>query len=223
MALHWVIAFLLPAAVVVLVELVKVVAHVVRLVAEEQVVHHLLQVERELLVARMVVVVAEQALLLADLVVALLTMLAQAVTALITLVVAAAAAAATLAVVAVVAALSQADLVRQEAQVVTVVQPLAEPVVLEHLQVTPIILAQAAVAVAAHRMLEASAQAVSPMQAKLVMVKSSLPCQKQPLLMLERRQEQSQSVALLKRPTYKQPLLILPLRLVKLWHLAHRL
>jgi hypothetical protein len=191
-----VIAFLLLVAVVVLVVLVKVVAHVVQQVAEVLEVHHLLQVEQELLVARMVLVVAEQALRLADLVAGLITMLAEIMTALITLVVAVAVAAATLAAAAVVVALYQANLIRQVVQVVLVAQPLEEPVVLEHLQVTPIILVQVAVAVAAHRMSEVSAQAVLPMQIKPAMVKLSSLRLKLPPSMPEHKQEQSQSVAL---------------------------
>jgi hypothetical protein len=110
--------------------------------------------------------------------------------------VAVAVAVATLAAAVGVVALSQANLIRQVAQVVPVTQPLAEPVVLEHLQETPIILAQVAVAVAAHRMSEASAQAVLPMQIKPAMVKLSSLRLKLPPSMPEHKQAQSQSVAL---------------------------
>jgi hypothetical protein len=101
----------------------------------------------------MALAVAEQALRLADLVAALITMLAEIMTALITLAVAVAVAVATLAAAVGVVALSQANLIRQVAQVVPVTQPLAEPVVLEHLQVTPIILAQAVAVAVVHLML----------------------------------------------------------------------
>jgi hypothetical protein len=137
-------------AVVARVVLVKAVVHVVQQVVEVLEVHHLLQVEQELLAARMAVVVVEQALRLADLVAALLTILAETRTTLIILVAVAVAVAATLVAVAAVVALSQADLIRQVAQVVLVAQLLAEPVVMEHLQLDPIILAQAVAVAVVH-------------------------------------------------------------------------
>jgi hypothetical protein len=191
-----VIVFLLPVAVVARVVLVKAVVHVVQQVVEVLEVHHLLQGAQEPLAARMALAVAEQALRLADLVAALITMLAEIMTALITLAVAVAVAVATLAAAVGVVALSQANLIRQVAQVVLVAQPLEEPVVLEHLQVTPIILAQVAVAVVAHRMSEVSAQALLPMQIKPAMVKLLSLRLKLPPSMPEHKREQSQSVVL---------------------------